>query len=1146
MYYQYSPLPTIEPELRKIISKHYTCPEQPAITNLLHTLNFTPQQETEIEQVTRQLITKIRSKKQKRYGVDALMHEFSLGCDEGIALMCLAEALLRIPDAQTRYALINDKLQLGNWQAHLKKSGSLFTNLASLGLMLGNKISVNLDEENLASALSRSFSRLSAPVMKTAIEKAMGILGEQFVTGETMEKALKNIQSREKMGYCFSFDMLGEAAMTMEDADRYLQDYVDAIHAVGKQSAGRSLYEANGISVKLSAIHPRYSRSQQDRLMSEIYPRLKQLFVLAKQYNIGLNIDAEEMARLEISLDLLERLLQDPDLAGFDGIGFVVQAYSKRCPYVLDYIIALNRRFQRKMMVRLVKGAYWDSEIKWAQTEGVADFPVYTRKVHTDISYLSCAKKLFAAQDVIYPQFATHNVQTLATIMQLGKGKTFEFQCLHGMGETLYDHIVGADQFNHRVRVYAPVGTYQTLLAYLVRRLLENGANSSFVHQLVDNQISVEALVEAPWKKFARFKGEPNKAIKLPTEIFPHRRNSAGFNLSNEVDLATLQHQLNQAEYGEVHSLCGVEVATALSEQGRNPAEISQSLPPVQFISPTEAEAVFKVTQTRDWQEKSVEERAAILESAAVLYEENTGLLLKLAIEEAGKTLPNAIGELREAVDFLRYYAEQIRLLASKNALAPPLGKVLCISPWNFPLAIFTGQIAAALAAGNNVIAKPAEQTSRIAYYAVKLLHQAGVPKSALQLILGASEVGAALVAQPFNAVMFTGSTEVAHLIHQQLIQREAQPVFIAETGGLNTMVVDSSALLEQVIADVLSSAFDSAGQRCSALRILLVQEDIADRLYQMLTEAMKELVIGNPEQLNTDIGPVIDEEAKANLQAYQEKVRSFSRRYFELNAPETGHFVAPAIYEVDSLAQINREVFGPILHFVRYKKAELGDYLQAINVKGYALTGGCHSRISKNVEFVEQHLECGNFYINRNIVGAVVGVQPFGGHGLSGTGPKAGGELYVQRLTKTSQYYASLLAKNTVLPSITGELNRISYKTTTILLLGQHQARLIAAYQRLQQAGFKVVVEEDNPLLNNELPDLQCLQAGQHLQKAVFVSPLSLATRQRFAENNPAIFCLYDWTNSQDLTLLYNEFSRSENISAAGGNASLMAIEEQ
>ncbi|CDF99831.1 Putative Dehydrogenase/pyrroline-5-carboxylate dehydrogenase [Avibacterium paragallinarum JF4211] len=443
MYYQYSPLPTIEPELRKIISKHYTCPEQPAITNLLHTLNFTPQQETEIEQVTRQLITKIRSKKQKRYGVDALMHEFSLGCDEGIALMCLAEALLRIPDAQTRYALINDKLQLGNWQAHLKKSGSLFTNLASLGLMLGNKISVNLDEENLASALSRSFSRLSAPVMKTAIEKAMGILGEQFVTGETMEKALKNIQSREKMGYCFSFDMLGEAAMTMEDADRYLQDYVDAIHAVGKQLTGRSLYEANGISVKLSAIHPRYSRSQQDRLMSEIYPRLKQLFVLAKQYNIGLNIDAEEMARLEISLDLLERLLQDPDLAGFDGIGFVVQAYSKRCPYVLDYIIALNRRFQRKMMVRLVKGAYWDSEIKWAQTEGVADFPVYTRKVHTDISYLSCAKKLFAAQDVIYPQFATHNVQTLATIMQLGKGKTFEFQCLHGMGETLYDHIVG-------------------------------------------------------------------------------------------------------------------------------------------------------------------------------------------------------------------------------------------------------------------------------------------------------------------------------------------------------------------------------------------------------------------------------------------------------------------------------------------------------------------------------------------------------------------------------------------------------------------------------------------------------------------------------------------------------------------------------
>ncbi|MEE6031969.1 bifunctional proline dehydrogenase/L-glutamate gamma-semialdehyde dehydrogenase PutA [Avibacterium paragallinarum] len=1146
MRFQFPPLPSVEPELRKIISEHYDCPEQPAVNQLIQTLDFTPQQESSIEQVARELIGKIRNKKQKHYGVDALMHEFSLGCDEGIALMCLAEALLRIPDAQTRYDLINDKLQQGNWQAHLKKSGSLFINAASLGLMLGNKISASLDEEALSSALMKSFSRLSAPVMKKAIEKAMGILGEQFVTGETMEKALKNITAREKMGYCFSFDMLGEAAMTMEDADRYLQDYVNAIHAVGKQSAGRALYDANGVSVKLSAIHPRYSRSQQDRLMSEIYPRLKQLFVLAKQYNIGLNIDAEEMARLEISLDLLEKLLQDPDLQGFDGIGFVVQAYSKRCPYVLDYIIALNRRYQRRMMVRLVKGAYWDSEIKWAQTEGVQGFPVYTRKVHTDISYISCAKKLLDAQDAIYPQFATHNVQTLATIAELGKGKEFEFQCLHGMGETLYDNVVGEHQFNHRVRVYAPVGTYETLLAYLVRRLLENGANSSFVHQLVDNNISVNELIEAPWKKFARFNGAPNKAIKLPADLFPHRRNSQGFNLSDEIQLAELQQQLNQAEYSDVQSLCAVPVKAAQRYQGRKPADTAQSLPTSTFMSPDDVPAVFDVLQSRVWQEKTVEERAAILERAADFYQENTGLLLRLAIEEAGKTLPNAIGELREAVDFLRYYAEQIRLLDSKNALAPPLGNVLCISPWNFPLAIFTGQIAAALAAGNNVIAKPAEQTSLIAYYAVKLLHQAGVPQEALQLTLGAGDLGAALVAQPFNAVMFTGSTEVAHLINKQLVQREDQPVLIAETGGLNTMVVDSSALLEQVITDVLSSAFDSAGQRCSALRILLVQEDIADRLYQMITEAMKELVIDNPELLNTDIGPVIDEEAKANLINYQTQVRSFSRRYFELDSPTSGHFVAPAIYEVDSLDQINREVFGPILHFVRYKKAELGDYLQKINAKGYALTGGCHSRISKNVAFVQQYLECGNFYINRNIVGAVVGVQPFGGHGLSGTGPKAGGELYVQRLTKTSQYYSSILAKNNVLPSITGELNSIDYKTTSVLLLGQDHARLTAAYQRLQQAGFNVVVEEDNPLLSYQLPHLQILKEGQHLQKAVFVSPIDTQTRQRFAQNNPAIFCLYDWTVNQDLTLLYNEFSRSENISAAGGNATLMAIEEQ
>ncbi|OBW93281.1 proline dehydrogenase [Gallibacterium genomosp. 3] len=1146
MQYQYANDLSQKSELRRLISQNYACSEKAAVTKLVRTLHFSPEQEASISQVAQQLITKIRAKKQKHYGVDALMHEFSLGCEEGIALMCLAEALLRIPDSETRYALINDKLKLGDWRAHVKRSGSLFTNAASYGLLLGSKISAALSEEILSSALMKSFAKLSAPMMKLAIEKAMGILGDQFVTGETMDDALKNIVDREKMGYCFSFDMLGEAAMTMQDADKYLQDYVEAIHAVGRQSAGRSLYDSNGVSVKLSAIHPRYSRSQQQRVMDELYPRLKQLFVLAKQYNIGLNIDAEEASRLEISLDLLEKLLQDPDLAGFDGIGFVVQAYSKRCPYVLDYIIEMNRRYQRKMMVRLVKGAYWDSEIKWAQTEGVEGFPLYTRKVHTDISYLSCAQKLLAAQDVIYPQFATHNVQTLATIAELGKDKEFEFQCLHGMGETLYDNVVGAHQFNRRVRVYAPVGTHQTLLAYLVRRLLENGANSSFVHQLVDPNISIEELIEAPWKKFARFQGEPNKAIKLPANLFANRCNSAGFNLNDEMALLRLEEALNQAQYSDIASLCAETVMTDKQYAAVNPAQLDQALANVTFMSAESVATVFQAAKNSSWQQKSVAERASILEQAADLYEENFGLLIKLAIEEAGKTLPNAIGELREAVDFLRYYAEQIRLLEEKGALAEPLGSVLCISPWNFPLAIFTGQVVAALAAGNSVVAKPAEQTSLIAYYAVKLLHQAGVPQDALQLTLGAGELGAALVAQPFNAVMFTGSTEVAHLINKQLISREDQPVLIAETGGMNVMVVDSSALLEQVITDVLSSAFDSAGQRCSALRILLVQEDIADRLYEMLTQAMQELVLGNPAYLNTDIGPVIDAEAKQKLLDYQETVRKISRRYLELTTPTSGHFVAPSIYEVGSLDQITHEVFGPILHFVRYKVQSLPRLLSEVNAKGYALTGGCHSRIQRTVRFVEENLQCGNFYINRNIVGAVVGVQPFGGHGLSGTGPKAGGELYVQRLTKTTQYYSSLVERPKVLPSITGELNSIDYKPTSILLLGDDIARLLAAYRNLQQAGFKVVVEKDSPLLAQDLPDLESRIQGQHYQKAVFVSPVSLEKRQALAEHNPAILCLYDWTTTQDLTLLYHEFSRSENIAAAGGNATLMAIEEQ
>lgn len=1149
MPYHYTNIDTLKSNpLRYQVSQSYCLPEQQAVAQLMQQLDFDAEQEQRIYQRAKDLVTKLRATKKKQYSVDALMHEFSLGCDEGIALMCLSEALLRIPDNTTRYELIHDKLKEGDWHSHIKKSSSLFINAASYGLMLGTKVMQHFSEEELSSALSRTFSKLSAPTMRLAIEFAMKVLGNQFVTGETIELALEKIKPKEQAGYCFSFDMLGEAAMTMQDADKYLQDYEQAIHAVGKDSQGKSLYDANSVSVKLSAIHPRYSRANRQRVLDELYPRLKNLCLLAKKYNIALNIDAEEAARLEISLELLENLLTDPDLAGFDGIGFVVQAYSKRCPFVLDYLIQLTRQHQRKLMVRLVKGAYWDSEVKLAQAEGIDGFPVFTRKLHTDISYLSCAKKLFAAQDVIYPQFATHNVQTLATIAELGQDKVYEFQCLHGMGETLYDNIAGAAEWNKRVRVYAPVGTHKTLLAYLVRRLLENGANSSFVHQLVDPNISIDQLISPPWKKYAQTQGQPNLQIKTSAQLFPHRENSKGFNLNDEITLGSLGENLAQTQYGNAHSLCVLPFNNTAAIPLHNPANTEQQLAEVAFIEAESIPEIVQIAKQSEWHSIPVQQRAEILEKAAALYQENSGLLIKLAIEEAGKTLANAIGELREAVDFLRYYAEQIRFLAQQEKLAPPLGTALCISPWNFPLAIFTGQVSAALAAGNSVVAKPAEQTSLIAYYAVKLLHQAGVTEDALQLVLGKGDIGASLVKQHFNATLFTGSTEVAQLINQELITHDNNPVLIAETGGMNCMVIDSSALLEQVVADVLSSAFDSAGQRCSALRILLVQEEIADRLYTMLSEAMQELKVGNPQYLHTDIGPVIDSEAQQNLLHYQQQIRKMAKRYVELDISDVkdkGYFVAPSLYHLTSLNVLQREVFGPILHFISYKKAALADILQTINQKGYALTGGCHSRIKSAVDFVEKSLSCGNFYINRNIVGAVVGVQPFGGYGLSGTGPKAGGELYVQRLTQAENYYSSQTDTEKVLASITGEKNSIDYKAASVLLLGGDLDQALAAYKHLSAAGFTVLLEKDHPLLEQQLTNTAIWAKSSLCQKAIYLSELSIEKKQTLSRDNPVIISFYDWQKQQDLTLLYQEFSRSENIAAAGGNASLMASEE-
>ena len=1143
---QYSPI-------RQAITANYRLDEKSAVDSLVKTLDFSPEQEQRITDNAIKLIKKLRQLKQKQYGADALMQEFSLSSEEGVALMCLAEALLRIPDAQTRDDLIYEKLQEGNWKSHIGNSNSFFINAASYGLLFGKKISETLDENSLSNALTRSFSRLSAPIMRMAIIKSMQILGKQFVTGVTMQEALQNIKPRYEKGFTFSFDMLGEAAMTETDAQRYFNDYLHAIEEVGKDAAGRTIYNGNSVSVKLSAIHPKYSRSKYDRTLNELYPRLKELFLLAKKYNISINIDAEEANRLELSLDLVEKLLDEPELQGYKGIGFVVQAYSKRCPFVLDYLINLAREKQGYLMIRLVKGAYWDSEIKWAQADGLDGFPLYTRKNHTDISYIACAKKLFAAQDVIYPQFATHNVQTMCTIHELGQDKNFEFQCLHGMGETLYDNIVGKENLNRQVRVYAPVGTHATLLAYLVRRLLENGANSSFVHQLVDENIPVEQLVTPPWKLYAKSHGEPNKSVLKPLELFKNRKNSVGFDLNNELELTRLEQALNAATIENAVFLVAFENGeNAPAHQVTNPANLNETVAEVAFLAVNQAEKAFAAADNTQWKAKSAVEKANVLRNAADLYEEHFGLLMKLAVVEAGKTLPNAIAELREAVDFLRYYAVQLEQLATQNHLAEPRGKVLCISPWNFPLAIFTGQIAASLAAGNAVIAKPAEQTSLIAYAAVKLLHQAGIPKETLQLVLGAGDLGAALVQQAFDGVVFTGSTEVAKLIEQRLALADNDPVLIAETGGQNVLVVDSSALPEQVVADVLSSAFDSAGQRCSALRILLLQEDVADHYYKMITEAIKELSLGDPRLLATDIGPVIDEEAKQNLENHKESMRKIARAYAEIDTPTQGHFVAPSVYLLDNLDQLQREVFGPILHIVRYKKDNLLNVLKAVNEKGYALTGGCHTRIRKQMDMVERHLNCGNFYINRNIVGAVVGVQPFGGHGLSGTGPKAGGEFYLQRLTRTPRYYSQFGDENTlgttrpVLESITGEHNSLAYLPCEVAILNGDLPAAERAAEKLLAKGFSILVEPRHPLAAKAKPGIRVDTKLGHCQKGIYLTALDKANRQWLVENSKAIFKCYDWQNTQDLLPLYDEFSRSYNTTAAGGNTSLMSSQEE
>ena len=961
--------------------------------------------------------------------VQGLLQEFALSSSEGVALMCLAEALLRIPDAATRDALIRDKIATGNWQSHVGQSPSLFVNAATWGLLLTGRLVATHSDVGLGSALRRIIGRGGEPLIRKGVDMAMRLMGEQFVTGETIREALTNARAREAEGFRYSYDMLGEAAMTARDAEAYLASYEAAIHAIGRASAGRGITLGPGISIKLSALHPRYARAQVERVMNELYPRLLQLAELARRYDIGLNIDAEEADRLELSLDLLERLCFEPSLAGWNGIGFVIQAYQKRCPAVIDWLVDLGTRSLRRLMIRLVKGAYWDGEIKRTQIDGQSGYPVYTRKAHTDVAYLACASKLLAAPAQIYPQFATHNAHTLAAVYTMaGPGwhdGQYEFQCLHGMGEPLYEQVVGPaseGKLERPCRIYAPVGSHDTLLAYLVRRLLENGANTSFVNRIASDAVPLEELVQNPVRTVEALAesegslGLPHPAIVLPRRLYgADRVNSMGIDLADEAQLAALGAAF--ARHADAPwSAAPTRASTVAGEAPHavlNPADRRDVVGHCRDATLADVDIALATATTAaaNWAATSPADRAAMLDAAADRLEADGERLLTLLVREAGKTCANAVSEVREAVDFLRYYAQQVRR-DFDNATHVAIGPVVCISPWNFPLAIFTGQVAAALAAGNTVLAKPAEQTPLVAAEAVRALHAAGVPAGALQLLPGRGEtVGAALVADArVQAVLFTGSTEVARLLQRTLAARlgpHSRPVpFIAETGGQNAMVVDSSALVEQVVADVVASAFDSAGQRCSALRVLCVQNDLADRLVEMLEGALHELAIGDTRALAVDVGPVIDEDARAGIERHIEAMRSRGRRVVrhggdsvENAALRHGSFVAPAVIEIERLAELEREIFGPVLHVLRYRRDALPALLGQINDTGYGLTLGVHTRIDETVAQVVNTAHAGNVYVNRNVVGAVVGVQPFGGEGLSGTGPKAGGPLYVLRL---------------------------------------------------------------------------------------------------------------------------------------------------
>lgn len=1164
-------------EIRQAIKQAHLADEQALLAAMSLTSQITQSVRDSIRNRASQLITAIREDDRPAL-LEVFLAEYGLSTNEGVALMCLAEALMRVPDAQTMDELIEDKIAPSAWSDHQGNSDSLLVNASTWGLMLTGKVLSESHSQGLVPLLQGMVKRLGEPVIRAAVKRAMKELGGQFVLGETIQDAVKRGAKSAKAGYTFSYDMLGEAALTEADASKFYDAYHNAIRYLAKHATAATVRENPGISIKLSALHPRYEVGQKARVMNELVERTLALTVLAKDANMGLNIDAEEADRLDLSLDVIEAVLKDPRLAGWDGFGVVVQAYGKRANLVIDWLYQIAQKYDRKIMVRLVKGAYWDSEIKRAQQEGLSDFPVFTKKSATDCSYLYCAEKLLQMTDRIYPQFATHNANSVAAIVELAPtGAHYEFQRLHGMGEAL--HRLTMAKENVHCRIYAPVGPHRDLLAYLVRRLLENGANSSFVNQIVDTALPVASIADDPIGEAIPALQQGSSAIAAPKDLYgAERLNARGWDLHNDDDIAEIDAARNQFK-AQQWQATPLLVSTPQGNETlavMNPALAKDQVGTVTYANQQDVQQA--ITDAQTWQSANAHERIKILQAAGDLLELHFGELFAVLTREAGKTPADAIAELREAVDFLRFYALEINKLQDTQ----PRGIVTCISPWNFPIAIFVGQIAAALAAGNGVLAKPAEQTPICAFVTVQLLHKAGVPVSALQLLPGqGAVVGAQLTAhQKVRGVCFTGSTMTAQRINRSMAENLSPTApLIAETGGLNAMIVDSTALPEQAIKDVIASAFQSAGQRCSALRVLYLQEDIAATFKTMLFGAMDELVVGDPWQYATDVGPVIDQQAHNKISQHIAQAAAEGRLLKQLAIPSDGTFIGPAVISVAGINDLAEEIFGPVLHIATFKANEIEQVLADVNATGYGLTFGLHTRIDNRVELITSALNVGNIYVNRNQIGAIVGSQPFGGEGLSGTGPKAGGPHYVPRFALThedmaannsaalpitptdavqhSALQAAILRLSvqksrenlgkTVLPGPTGESNVLSmYGRGVILCLGPtlQEAELQADIAKANGCHGLIVVPdcpEDKGVagflprkLLSELHDFDAVVAwtGEEDQRQIRVA---LAAREG------AILPLITEVNMAQRCILERHIC--VDTTAAGGNAALLAV---